>query len=88
MHERGNGLRFLLEVLRLLLSQMGMQYLDSRLLIEPHMLSEVDLGIATLSQQADQPIIAKLLSNAICHLRPPHFTFEVPMRLRVDQSFR
>jgi hypothetical protein len=88
MHERGNGLRFLLEVLGLLLGQMGMQYLDGRLLVEPHMLSEVDLSIATLSQQADQSVVAKLLPKSVCHLRPPHIMFEARMKLQVDQSFR
>ena len=38
MHQRGNRLGFLLEVLDLLLSQMRMQHFDGRLQIEPHML--------------------------------------------------
>ena len=67
MSQCSDGLGFLLEVLRLNTVQMRMQHLDGRLLIEPHVLSEVDLGIATLSQQADQPVIAKLLSKSVCH---------------------
>ena len=88
MSERGNGLGFLLEVLSLLLGQMRMQHLDGRLLVESHMLSEVDFGIATLSQQADQSVVAKLLSKSVCHLRPPHIQSEARIQLQVDQSFR
>jgi len=80
MHERGNGLRFLLEVLGLLVGQMSMQHLNRRSLVEPYMLSEVDLSVATLSQQADQPVVAQLLSKSVCHPRPPHFTFEARMK--------
>src|SRR5260370_34876288 len=46
---------------------MSMQHLDGRLQLEPHMLTKVHFRIAALSQQADQPIVAKLLSNAVCH---------------------
>ncbi len=71
MGERGDGLGFLLEMLGLGLGQMGMQHLDGGLLIEPQVLAEVDLGVAALSQQGDQAVVAKLLSGAIRHLRPP-----------------
>src|SRR5260370_28775013 len=50
MDECGDGLGFLLEVLRLQLAQMRMQHFDGRLLVEPHGLSQVDLGIAPLTQ--------------------------------------
>jgi hypothetical protein len=53
MSQRGDGLGFLLEVLGLNGAQMGMQHLDGCLLVEPHMLPEIDLGIAALSQQGD-----------------------------------
>src|SRR5438876_5306238 len=46
MHEPGDGLRFLLKVLGLNAAQMGMHYLDSRLLVEPQVLPAVDLSIA------------------------------------------
>jgi hypothetical protein len=48
-----------------------MQHLDGRLLIETYMLAELDLGIATLSQQADESVVAKLLSKSVCHLGSP-----------------
>ena len=86
MHEGRDGLGFLLEMLGLNTAQMGMQYLDSCLLIQPHVLPQVDLSITTLSQQADEPVIAKLLSKAVCHLWPPHITFEAQMKLQVDRS--
>ncbi len=88
MHEGRNGLRFLLEVLCLSTAQMGMQHLDSCLLVESQMLPQVNLGITTLSQQADQSVVTKLLSNTGCHLRPPHITFEARMKLQVELSFR
>src|SRR6516225_8607629 len=57
----GSGTRlplgYRLEVLGFLLTQMGMQHLDSRLLLEAHMLAQVDFGVATLSQQVDQPVV-------------------------------
>ncbi|HWZ17703.1 MAG TPA: hypothetical protein VNW73_02805 [Ktedonobacteraceae bacterium] len=52
------------------------------------MLPQVDLGIATLSQQADQPVIATLLSKSVCQLRPPNIQPEARIQLQVDQSFR
>ena len=58
-----------LEMLRLLPPQMGMQHLDGRLLIKAHMLTQVDFSIATLSQQAGQPVVAQLLSKSVGHLR-------------------
>jgi hypothetical protein len=88
MYERSNGLRFLLEVLSLLFSQMRVQHLDGCLLVEPYMLPEVDFSVATLSQQADQPVVAQLLSKSVSHLWPPHFTFESRMKLQIDLSFR
>ncbi len=88
MRQHGDGLGFLLEMLGLLLGQMRMQYLDGRLLIEPHMLSQVHLGIATLSQQADQAVVAKLLSKTVCHLWPPNLQPEARIQLQVDLSFR
>src|SRR5260221_12115461 len=87
MGERGDGLGFLLEVLGLLVSQMGMQHLDGGLLIEPQVLAQVDLGIAALSQQGDQAVVAKLLSSAIRHLRPPNVQLEASTRSQVDRSF-
>ncbi|HXZ05861.1 MAG TPA: hypothetical protein VEH81_13585 [Ktedonobacteraceae bacterium] len=48
-----------------------MQHLDSRLLVEPHVLAEVDLGVAALSQQADQAVVTKLLSKPTGHLPYP-----------------
>ena len=71
MHEGGNRLGFLLEMLSFLLCEVGMQHLDGRLLVEPHMLAEVDLGVATLAQQADEPVIAKLSSDAVGHAATP-----------------
>jgi hypothetical protein len=50
---------------------MGMQHLDGRLLLEAHVLAEVDLGVATLTQQADQPVVAKLSTDTVDYGRPP-----------------
>jgi hypothetical protein len=44
-----------------------MQHLDGGLLLEAHMLPKVDLGVAALSQQADQSVVAELLSKPVCH---------------------
>ncbi len=71
MSQLGDGLGFVLEVLGLLAAQVDMQHLDGRLLIEAHVLPEVDLGIAALPQQGDQAIVAELLSDAVGHAAPP-----------------
>jgi hypothetical protein len=65
--QSGNGLGFLLEVFDLVACQVRMQHLDGCLQIQPYVLPKVDLGITTLSQQADQPVVATLLSNAVGH---------------------
>ncbi len=85
MSQRSDGLGFLLEVFDLLTTQVSMHNLDGRLLIEPHMLPEVDLSIATLSQQADQPVIAKLLSKTVCHPGPPNVQSEATISAKVDR---
>ena len=68
-------------------AQMLMEHLYSCLLVESHVLAQVDFSVATLSQQADQPVVAKLLSKSVRHLQSLHFTFEARMKLQVDQSF-
>jgi hypothetical protein len=88
MSQPGNRLGFLLEVLGLNTTQVSMQHLDGRLQIQPYMLPKVDLGIATLSQQADQPVVSTLLSHPVCHLRPPSFQPEARIKLQLDLSFR
>jgi hypothetical protein len=67
MREPGNRLGFALELFCLAAGQVRMQYLDGCLQRQPYVLAQVDLGIATLSQQADQPVVAKLLSHPIGH---------------------
>jgi len=52
------------------------------------MLSEIDLSIATLPQEGDEPVVAELVSKSICHLQPPHITVEEQMKLQVDLLFR
>ena len=46
-----------------------MQHLDGGLLLEPQVLTQVHLGVAAPTQQAHQPVVAEVLSGAICHLR-------------------
>src|SRR5215470_17538558 len=84
MDECGNDVRFLLEVFSLLLAQMLMEHLDSSLLVESHVLAQVDFGVATLSQQADEPVVAQLLSSVVCHLRVSSHPFEGGMKLQID----
>src|SRR5215471_14646080 len=67
MDECGNDVRFLLEVFSLLLAQMLMEHFYSCLLVESHVLAQVDISEATLSQQADQPVVAKLLTDTVDH---------------------
>src|SRR6266704_801312 len=67
MHQLRNRLGFLGEVRRLLVGQVGVQHLDRRLQRESHMLPEIHLGKAALSQRSDQPVVTKLLANSICH---------------------
>jgi hypothetical protein len=76
-----DGLRFLLKVLCFLASQIRMQHLDGRLQLQPHVLAQVHFCIATLSQQRDQPEVAKLLSHPVCHLLPPFASEAVVHRL-------
>lgn len=85
MDKRGDGLGFLLEVLGLGLGEMGMQHFDGGLLIEPQVLPKVHLGEAALSQQAHQPVVAELLSGAVCHLRPPDIRLEASIRAQIDR---
>jgi hypothetical protein len=66
--ERRDRLGLALEVLGLAAGQVGVQHLDGRLLIESQVLAQVDLGIAALAQQAHQPVVAEVLSGAICHV--------------------
>jgi hypothetical protein len=84
----GNGLGFLLEMFGLATGQVGMQHLNGCLQFKPYMLSQVDLSIATLSQQADQLVIAELLSKAICHYWPPDVQYEATIEVKVDRLFR
>ncbi len=88
MGERGDGLGFLLEVFGFLLAQMRMEHLHGRLLLEADMLPEVDFGIATLAQQADEPVIAKLLSDVVGHTVPPAVQCEARRSLQVDPLLR
>ena len=69
MHQLRNRLGFLGEVLGLSVDQVGVQHLDRRLQREPYMLPQIDLGKAALSHQGHQPVVAKLLPDAICHRR-------------------
>jgi hypothetical protein len=63
----GDGLGFLLEVLGFCVAHMGVQQLNGGLQLEPNMLAQVHFSIATLSQQANQPVVAILLSHPIGH---------------------
>ena len=48
MGQLRDGLRFLGEMLGLLAGQVGMQHLDGRLQVQPHMLAQIHLGKAAL----------------------------------------
>src|SRR5215470_15705291 len=71
MDECGNDVRFLLEVSSLLLAQMLMEHFYSCLLVESHVLAQVDFSVATLSEHFDQTVVAKLLTDTVDHSRPP-----------------
>src|SRR6266436_2569568 len=86
MNQRRNRLSFLLEMLGFLIGQMGMEHLDGRLQIEPHMLAQVHLGVAALSQQGYEPVVAKLLSHAVCHVWPPVLPQEARLSFQANRS--
>src|SRR2546428_4958927 len=70
MLEGCNGVRFLLEGLNVLLRDTGIQNLDGcESLLKPQMLSQIDGGLTSFSNQTEQPIAAKLLIAKVCHRR-------------------
>src|SRR2546421_12599275 len=69
MHEARNHARLRAEWLDVLAGQVGMQHFDGRLRVEVQMLSQVDVGKTALSQQAQQAIVAQVLSHAAGHPR-------------------
>src|SRR6266849_7006225 len=86
MSQRRDGLGFMQEVLGLLATQVGVEHLDGRLLLESHVLAQIYLRIAAFPQQSDQPIVAELLSKTICHLWPPAVQYEARTYFQIDRS--
>jgi hypothetical protein len=55
----------------MLIDQLGMEHLNSRLSSQKNVLTEIDFGKPAFSQDSDEAVVAKLLSNtvrAISHL--------------------
>src|SRR5205823_13899976 len=64
-----NRARLPAEWLDVVARQVGMQHFDGRLRVEVQVLSQVDVGKTALSQQAQQAIVAQVLSHAAGHPR-------------------
>ena len=62
MHETSNRARLRAEWFDVVARQVGMQHFDGRLRVEVQVLSQVDVGKTALSQQAQQAIVAQVLS--------------------------
>src|SRR2546421_5335008 len=69
MHETSNRARLRAEWFDVVARQVGMQHFDGHLRVEVQVLSQVDVGKTALSQQAQQVIVAQVLSHASGHPR-------------------
>src|SRR5947209_2244998 len=67
MRETGQHACLSAELLATLTGEVGMQHFNSCLRIEVQMFSQIDLSKAALTKQANQAIVAKLLSYAVDH---------------------
>ncbi len=68
MRQARDGARLGEKTLHVLGCQLGVQHLDGDPRLQVDMLTQVDLGEAALVKQAQDMIVAQLLSCAICHL--------------------
>src|SRR2546421_6744299 len=85
MHETSNRARLRAEWFDVVARQVGMQHFDGHLRIEVQVLSQVDVGKTALSQQAQQVIVAQVLSHASGH--PRTSSRELHFRDCVERSF-
>ena len=79
MFEIGNSYGFLPELFLFIVCQLYLvQYLDSSLSLQVHMLPKIDHRKPPLPQLASQAIISQLLSYAIVHpLTPPYNSLNI-----------
>src|SRR5436305_1870675 len=69
MDETSNRARLRAKWLDVVARQVGMQHFDGRLRVEVQVLSQVDVGKTALPQQAQQTVVAQVLSHAAGHPR-------------------
>src|SRR5437588_11463525 len=67
VHEASDGLCLATKLLHSVASQPHLQDFDGGFSLQMNMLAEIHIGVATLSNQTDQAIVADLLSNTIFH---------------------
>ena len=67
MREAGDGASLSAKLLQMLADQTYLEHLDSGQRVQMKMLTEVDIGEATASEQTEQAIVAKLLAHAVGH---------------------
>ena len=67
MREAGDGASLSAKLLQMLADQTYLEHLDSGQRVQMKMLTEVDIGEATASEQAEQAIVAKLLAHTVGH---------------------
>src|SRR5260370_22683327 len=72
MHEMSNGTCFSAKGVHILIGQLSMEHLDRYLSAQVKMLTKVDFGKATFSQQTGEIITAKLLPHTIVAVRHLH----------------
>src|SRR5579884_882629 len=81
MLQCGNCLRFLSKIFDLFSGEMGVEHFDSSFCSETCMLSQIDLGETSLSQQTDQAIVAQLYACKVALHRIPFPFVEVILYL-------
>src|SRR5438132_12506859 len=67
VHEASDGLCLATKLLHSVASQPHLQDFDGGFSLQMNMLAEIHIGVATLSNQTDQAIVADLLSHTIFH---------------------
>ena len=65
----GDGTCFLKKALFIFVCQSHLQHFDCSQGIEIDMLTEVDISETSLPKYADQAVVSKLLTYAVCHRR-------------------
>src|SRR5437879_344700 len=71
MSEAGKSAGLGAELLYIIACYVCVQYFDSSWRFKIHMLSQIHIPRATLSQHAGEPVFVKLLPNTICHIPAP-----------------